>query len=256
MKAKLTLIILLTLATALLVLAPTVGAQTVIPGGTIHVGAMEIAGVAADQVGIIAADPRPGVIVNDARNNIADGIRDNTYAETCLEVDAAGKTYIVSVHSGVALKRYFGGWPPDQEQYNPCPSKLLSQGQPQTPGPPSDHYIKSTVPADGETGVSPGVLVKAEFSEPVNGNSVILHFVLKDVNGNTIPATVTYDKLSRTATLDPDIDLAENAQYTATIDARAEGGFMQSAYSWSFTVGSCSSSQVGVPGVTCVPPST
>lgn len=75
--------------------------------------------------------------------------------------------------------------------------------------------VLSTVPADGDTNVARDVLVKATFSENVNG-----------VNGSSftlyqgatpIAGTVSYDGPSFTATFTPSTTLDYNTQYTATI---------------------------------------
>lgn len=246
MKTRLALIITATFVVALLLSSPVV-AQTVIPGGMVHVGATDIANGVAGQV---STSPKAGSLLS----SVKDGIYDNTYVESCVEVDGAGKTYIISVPANVIGKAFIGGWTPNQP-YKHCPPKPISQPGPQSQ--PGDHFVRSTTPSDGDSGVSPSVIVKAEFSEPVLERNInTSNFVLRDPNGNKVPATVSYDPHTYTATLDPAIDLAEGATYTARINAKdAEGRLMQTPYSWSFTVGSCRAIQIAVPEVTCAPPS-
>lgn len=253
---KTVVVITLTLMATLLVLAPTVAAQTVIPGGIVHVGAQEIADAASGQAGYVASDPRAGAVLI-AKRNLTPSVKDNTYAEACVKIEANEKIYSAGVPARKIPRKYFGGWNPDQEEYNPCPSSIYSS-QSTNPTPPGNHHVINTQPANGDVGVSPTTLVKAEFSEAVNQNTLLLNFHLKDVNGTRVPASVSYNPQTYTATLDPEVELAEGAKYTAIIKGtvkNASGQNMAAEHVWSFTIGSCSESQVGVPGVTCAPPS-
>lgn len=262
LNKKLAVMATLTVAAALTLGASNLLAQTVVPGGNLHVGALEIAGIITEQGTNVASAPKTPTVMSAKRATTA-GVKDNTRIDVCVAVDGGGRTVLVSFTSSgfPIIKSYAGSWVPNQP-YKPCPYKIVpsvkkTDHSPDST-PPSDHYVKSTQPADGETNVSPGVMVQAEFSEPVAGNTVnVLNFVLWDPNGNRVPAAVSYDPQTFTAILDPEIDLASGLTYMATINVRdVHSQFMTSPHSWSFTIGSCSGSQVGVPGVTCAPPSS
>jgi PKD repeat protein len=98
--------------------------------------------------------------------------------------------------------------------------------------------VLSSTPSDGATGVAVAANVTATFSEAlatatVNGQT----FTLEDAAGAVVPASVSYDGPSTTATLNPDADLASGATYTATISGvtDAAGNAMSSDASWSFS---------------------
>lgn len=229
-KTKPVAVMMLVLAAALLILAPTVVAQTITPGGIVHVGAEEIASVAVYEAGKGTAMDRGAVL---------DGVRDNTYAEACVRVEAGGTGHTISVADRWLPPKYLGGWNPDQEQYNPCPSGISSTDPAPPPPGPGDHYVVSTEPANGETGVSPNVVIKAKFSEPVKPNSVLNNFILKDAKGKRVRVSlVSYDEQSNTAFLEPVVPLEANT-YNATIQKEVkdmDGRRMAADYTWSFTV--------------------
>jgi hypothetical protein len=100
--------------------------------------------------------------------------------------------------------------------------------------------VISTSPTDGATGVAVAANVTATFSEDVTG-----------VNGTTftltqgstsVPATVTYQSSTRTATLDPAADLSPATTYTATLTSGIADGagnpLAGAPVTWSFTTGS------------------
>jgi methionine-rich copper-binding protein CopC len=102
--------------------------------------------------------------------------------------------------------------------------------------------VSTTVPANGATGVSAGVNAAATFSEPLNPSTVSgTTFELRGPGGTLVPATVTYDAATRTATLDPTAALAETTTYTATVKGGASGVKDQAGNAlaadrvWSFT---------------------
>ncbi len=70
-----------------------------------------------------------------------------------------------------------------------------------------------TTPPTGTTGISVGTNVTFGFSEPMI-NVTTSTVTLRDSAMNPIPATVTYDANTRTATLDPIDQLAANEVYT------------------------------------------
>ena len=61
--------------------------------------------------------------------------------------------------------------------------------------------------------------------------------MLTDSNGNVVPATVSFDGSTDTATLTPSASLSYPATYTATISGATDlnGVAMTSTVSWSFT---------------------
>jgi Ca2+-binding RTX toxin-like protein len=67
--------------------------------------------------------------------------------------------------------------------------------------------------------------VTATFSEamaPATLNSPASTFTLKAPNGSSVPATVSYDDATKTATLNPGSDLAANTIYAATVTTGAK----------------------------------
>jgi hypothetical protein len=99
-------------------------------------------------------------------------------------------------------------------------------------GPPT---VSATVPAANATGVALNTMVSATFNKPVQGPSVAM--VLKDPSNNTVPATLSFDVPSNTATLTPNAPLAQSTMYTATVSGVLDtsGTPMAAPYSWSFT---------------------
>ena len=59
-----------------------------------------------------------------------------------------------------------------------------------------------------------------QFSEPVTASSVSV--VLKDGGGTTVPATLTYDAGTRTASLKPNAALKEGTTYTVTVSGATD----------------------------------
>jgi hypothetical protein len=89
-------------------------------------------------------------------------------------------------------------------------------------------------PAAGATGVSPVVNARAIFSEPIQ--AATLSMVLRNAANQMIAAQVTYDAATRTATLDPNADLAGGAEFTVTVsNARDLAGNVMTTTAWSFT---------------------
>lgn len=95
--------------------------------------------------------------------------------------------------------------------------------------------VAARSPLPDATGVPTGVNVTASFTEPVQANTV--SFELRDGTSAPVPATVSYDAGTRTATLDPTADLLGSTTYSATVSAAADlsGNGMTAPVSWSFT---------------------
>jgi hypothetical protein len=99
----------------------------------------------------------------------------------------------------------------------------------------------TTVPADAALKVSQASNVKATFSEAVQGVSATT-FRLRSPSGTVVPAAVTYDAASKTATLNPTASLAADTAYTATLTGgetaiRDGANGPLETVSWSFTTG-------------------
>lgn len=96
--------------------------------------------------------------------------------------------------------------------------------------------VTSRAPAPDATGIGLATNVTATFSEAVTGVDST-SFKLEAPGGALIAAQVTYDSASRTATLDPDVDLSPGtiykAQLTGAIKDAADNGL--SPLEWSFT---------------------
>ena len=102
--------------------------------------------------------------------------------------------------------------------------------------------VDSTVPANNATGVAVANDITATFNEKVDPLTISgSTFTLTGPSGS-VPATVTYDALTKTAKLNPTSDLAQNTTYTATLEGGATGSVVKdyagnalaSDYSWSF----------------------
>jgi hypothetical protein len=112
--------------------------------------------------------------------------------------------------------------------------------------------VTSVSPANGATGVATASTVSATFSEPMDASTIDgSRFQLRDPANNLVPASVSYDAGSQTATLAPTSALANSTVYTATVKG-GSGGVTDSAgnplaadYSWSFTTAAAASASLG-----------
>ncbi len=98
--------------------------------------------------------------------------------------------------------------------------------------------VTSQTPAPQATGISPNAAVRAVFSRAANPTTITGQtFTLTDPNGNSVPATVSYDSSTNTASLTPTAPLALQTTYTATVTAvtATDGGTLASPISWAFT---------------------
>jgi glucose/arabinose dehydrogenase len=104
---------------------------------------------------------------------------------------------------------------------------------------PSPPTVSGETPAPGATGVSTNTPnITATFSEPVTSGTI--SFVLKDPSQNLVPASLSYNASTKTATLTPNAPLLVSTTYTATVSGAqdAAGNAMTGPFSWSFTTGS------------------
>jgi hypothetical protein len=98
--------------------------------------------------------------------------------------------------------------------------------------------VVSTVPGDGDTGVSVGMTIEAEFSEAMDPATITTDtFVVND--GTTdISGTITYNAGGMLASFTPDAALTQEKTYTAAITTGVQdlaGNPMEADYVWSFT---------------------
>jgi methionine-rich copper-binding protein CopC len=94
--------------------------------------------------------------------------------------------------------------------------------------------ITARNPAPGATGVAANTSVTATFSEMIVSST--LSMVLKDPNGTTVAASLSYDANSNTATLAPSAALSPLTAYTVTVSgAKDLAGNTMASTSWSFT---------------------
>jgi hypothetical protein len=96
-------------------------------------------------------------------------------------------------------------------------------------------------PGTNSNSASQTTNVTATFSAPVTGVSTAT-FMLRGPAGATVPAVVSYNALTRTATLDPTATVAADARYTATVTggttAIRDGAKRPlTTQSWSFITG-------------------
>ena len=101
--------------------------------------------------------------------------------------------------------------------------------------------VSARTPGANATAVSAGSNVTATFSTAVQGISGS-SFVLRGPGGTLVPAAVTYSATTRTATLDPAANLANDAKYTVTLTGgaaaiRDTAGTPLATASWTFTTG-------------------
>jgi hypothetical protein len=113
--------------------------------------------------------------------------------------------------------------------------------------------VVGVTPAAGAADVALDVVLTASFSEAMDPATIGTSTVeLEDGAGNVVPATVSYDDASQTASLTPGAALANGTQYTATVrggaaDPRVKdlaGNALAGDYTWSFTT-------VAAPGANC-----
>jgi hypothetical protein len=108
-----------------------------------------------------------------------------------------------------------------------------------TGAPPTAPTVTSTSPASGATGAGVSAPITATFSTAMDGTTITTtSFTLKKPDGTTVPATVSYDASSLTATLTPSAALASSTTYTATLTTAVKsssGTALANPYTWSFT---------------------
>jgi N,N-dimethylformamidase beta subunit-like protein/uncharacterized protein DUF4082/Big-like domain-containing protein len=99
--------------------------------------------------------------------------------------------------------------------------------------------VQSTNPFAGASGVSTTTSALVTFNEPVNQTTVTAANVfLKTPTDTVVPATVTYDGTTNTATIAPTAALAYSTVYTGVAKAAVKdvaGNLMGTDFTWTFT---------------------
>jgi hypothetical protein len=112
-----------------------------------------------------------------------------------------------------------------------------------TTGNGSPPTVTARVPAVGAAQVSPTLPVQATFSAAIDPDTLTeSSFRLERPGGATVPAAVSYDAASRTASLVPDAPLDDGVSYTARLTTDVESGLgaaLAAPVSWSFTTSDC-----------------
>jgi hypothetical protein len=100
--------------------------------------------------------------------------------------------------------------------------------------------VTARTPGINATGVAVATNVLTTFSENVNGVSGTTVTLRNTATNALIPAAVTYNAVTRVATLDPTVNLTNNTQYTVTLTGGAAAirdiaGNPLVTTSWNFT---------------------
>jgi hypothetical protein len=103
--------------------------------------------------------------------------------------------------------------------------------------------VLATTPASGAGDVTAAPAISASFNEAMAASSInATTFSLRDASGTVVPAAVSYDAGTGTASLAPSNALAYGATYTATVKGgaggvtSASGATLAASKTWSFTV--------------------
>ncbi len=101
--------------------------------------------------------------------------------------------------------------------------------------------VRRVVPQENATGIAPGANVNAFFSEKMKVGSINSNTVKLYQKGTTtaLPAVVSYDKVAKKATLDPDANLKAGKTYKAVVTTGVKdlaGNRMATSKVWFFTV--------------------
>ena len=99
--------------------------------------------------------------------------------------------------------------------------------------------VSAMTPADNSTGIAPDTTVTATFDEALDAGTIdSSSFILRNAQGSDIPAAVSLNMNTNTATLAPNIPLGKATRYTATLSTAIEdvaGNALAAPVSWSFT---------------------
>jgi hypothetical protein len=110
---------------------------------------------------------------------------------------------------------------------------------PAATGGPVAPTVSKTAPAAATTGVATNTKVTAVFSQSMDPATITTEtFTLAPAGGAAVPATVSYNSSTRTATLTAGVTLAFATSYTATLTTAVKGSGgtpLPIASSWRFT---------------------
>ena len=154
-------------------------------------------------------------------------------------------TWRIGAYGSTAMG-FFDGTIDEVRIYNRALTQTEIEGDMSAPVPRDNQppTIASVTPASGAAGVSVGATVTARFSEPMDPATITTSTIgLATASGTAVPATVTYDAPTRTATLTPAAALAFGTQYRVTIeggptDPRVKdvaGNALAADTTWTFT---------------------
>ena len=137
---------------------------------------------------------------------------------------------------GDSLGEDFNGTIDDVRLYDTALSTSLVQDLYTTAAP----VLKSGSPANGATNTPISSTVAATFNEPEQASTIKL--TLTNSSGTSVPANVTYNASTDTATLTPTAALAAGATYTVAISGaeNSAGLAMTGPVTWSFTTAGAS----------------
>ena len=126
--------------------------------------------------------------------------------------------------------------------------------------------VNSTSPSNGVTNAGIGTSITATFSEAIDPATINANtFVLQDSTNAVVPATVSYDAASRTATLQPSNALTAGTTYRATLIGSTTqpriqdlaGNALAANFTWSFTTTTSASyslwNETVTPAITAKP---
>ena len=102
--------------------------------------------------------------------------------------------------------------------------------------------VTTIAPADGTTSAPRSQTASAVFSRSMDPLSLATAFTLQAADGTSVPATVSYDSATRTATLTPNLPLAANTTFNARVSTAAkaaDGTALPTASTWTFSTAAC-----------------
>ncbi|HOO72836.1 MAG TPA: Ig-like domain-containing protein [Spirochaetota bacterium] len=112
-------------------------------------------------------------------------------------------------------------------------------------------------PIDGSTGFAISGNITARFSEAMDPSSIDEDSFEVFRGSSSVSGTVTYNSSTRTATFNPDIDLAEGTEYTVELASSmtdVAGNGIVGGFSWTFTTATGGTTGGDAPTVAAVSP--
>ena len=115
-----------------------------------------------------------------------------------------------------------GGTPTHRELQLPLPRPTISSTRSSLPAPDAPPQVASIDPADNATSVPVGAWITANFSGPVQTQTVSI--VVTDPNGNVVPGSSADESGAAAAIFVPTSNLAASTRYTVTISGVVSSG--------------------------------